>query len=117
MLGDLKPDIMLESAEEVIVGELTSPMEHNMAAQHARKAQKYAHFKLPAGDNRAVHVMPFEVGARGGVTDSLKAFTKRIGLTTKQHAALRDKASKTAVRCSLAVFNNRKDKEWIPPQI
>ncbi|RYD77070.1 MAG: hypothetical protein EOP53_13605, partial [Sphingobacteriales bacterium] len=63
----LRPDFVLENDEEVIIGELTSPMEHNMESANEKKEAKYSAVKVPDGDDRDVVVMPFEVGARGGV--------------------------------------------------
>ena len=117
MLGTLRPDIVLESNEKIIIGELTSPMEHNIRKQHEYKANKYKNFQLPEGDHRDVVVMPFEVGARGGISNSLNKFLTMIGFSKKQYKETRIKASKSALNASTQIFANKNTTDWIPPSI
>ena len=116
MLGTLRPDIVLESDKEIVIGELTSPMEHNMKGSNEKKALKYSTFKLPNGDNRDVIVLPFEVGARGGVNRTLTTFLHHVGLNKKQIRVTKEKVSKAAISASQEIFAARNKKDWsVPP--
>ena len=117
MLGSLRPDIVLENDKEIIIGELTSPMEHNMASANTKKAQKYSAFKLPDDDDREVVVLPFEVGARGGVNRTLSCFLTYVGLTKKQVRVTKEKVSKAAINASQQIFAAKNRKDWIVPPI
>ena len=116
MLGLLRPDLVLTNEREVILAELTSPMENNMAQRNKDKAKRYCNLRLPAGDARQLYVIPFEIGARGGINGSLKKLLSHLGLTGHKYRKVRDELSRTALRCSKDIFLHKSVRDWVPQQ-
>ena len=116
MLGTLRPDLVLTNEREVILAELTSPMEHNMERRNKDKTARYESLRLPAGDNGRLYKFPFEIGARGGINGSLKKLLDHIGLQGHQYREVRDHLSRTALRCSAEIFSHKGVRDWVPQQ-
>jgi hypothetical protein len=73
----LKPDIVLinESTKNIIIGELTCPMEARMTYWHETKTKKYHDLANRIAEKGfTVRFFAFEVGCRGLVGKSLRKF-------------------------------------------
>ena len=64
--SNLRPDIIIESDQEVVIGELTSPMVWNMVSSNVKKTKKYEDELRPRmKSNKPLKIQTFEVSARG----------------------------------------------------
>ena len=109
------PDLVLVSAKAIVIGELTAPMEHNMACQHTIKTDKYyglCQNIAQANPDMTVDLQCFEVGARGGVTSTLKEFFQICRMPNKAVKSAMDAASRRAVECSARIFKYRDTHDW-----
>jgi hypothetical protein len=82
----LKPDIVLinESTKDIIIGELTCPMEALMAYWHETKTKKYHDLANRIAEKGfTVRFFAFEVGCRGLVGKSLRKFLTALELPKK----------------------------------
>ena len=111
----LLPDIILVSEDAILIGELTSPMEHNMAKQNSIKTAKYETLRdnMAAGNpEKEVSLHCFEVGARGGVGASLREFLKACHMTNAAVNTIMQAASARAIQCSSLIFKYRDTHDW-----
>ncbi|KAL0213501.1 hypothetical protein RCL1_007127 [Eukaryota sp. TZLM3-RCL] len=68
----LRPDILLINSKEVLIAELTCPMESSLNSRHSEKTAKYQHLaSLYRGQSFDVSIYAFEISARGLVADSV----------------------------------------------
>ena len=114
---ELKPDLIVVTPNKIIIGELTSCMEHNFAVNNARKTTKYQQLRSNiASKNPQMEVIlrPFEVGARGGVASTLEAFLKDAKISRKNVRFVKENASRAAIKASEIIFNQRNSTSWCP---
>ncbi|KAL0225056.1 hypothetical protein RCL1_002968 [Eukaryota sp. TZLM3-RCL] len=78
--SDLRPDILLINSQEVIISELTCPMESSLIEKTA-KCQQLASSYTAQSLNVSFYV--FEVSASGLNTDSVSIFPQKLLVPTK----------------------------------
>ena len=106
----LRPDIVLLSKKtrHVIMIELTSPMEENIAARNDFKRKKYEELVDECKQAGWIaHLFCMEVGARGFIANSVNFTLKRLGIDWKNINTYRNIVSKVALRCSYAIYLQR----------
>ena len=112
-LSEQKPDLLIHhsSTDTLWIAELTCPMEHNMQSKHELKSKKYENL-CRIINVKTVHNMPFEIGALGGIGESLRRLMTSLGITTKEYKTIRDTLSKEALRSSKMIFDHRDRRDW-----
>ncbi|KAL0217889.1 hypothetical protein RCL1_008738 [Eukaryota sp. TZLM3-RCL] len=82
--GDLRPDIILINGNNLIIGELTCPMESSLSSRHQEKESKYYHLSSLFHNQRfVVTICAFEISARGLTADSLFFFLNQLEVPKK----------------------------------
>ena len=117
-----RPDLVLidEAAREIVIFELTSPWDSNIARSHSYKEDKYAPLVADLACNFKVSLFSVEVSVRGQVSKENKARFKAFSYrccddpkaTTK---LLVGNCSKAALLCSFSIFTSRKEPTWTSP--
>lgn len=110
-----RPDIVIYSrkTKRVLILELTSPMEQNFATRHDFKVKKYEELLAKCRDNGwRPEFMAFEVGARGFLAKSTSVLLSSFNLSS---ADIRFELGSTALRCSYAIFIQRRRAIWQQP--
>jgi hypothetical protein len=81
----LKPDFLInESTKDIIIGELTCPMEARMTSWHETKTKKYHDLANRIAEKGfKVRFFAFEVRCRGLVGKSLRKFLTALELSKK----------------------------------
>ena len=112
-----KPDGYVVSHEEklCVVIELTCPMEENMDKWHLKKKEKYKQ-ELQSEVYEMIYVV-VEVGARGGMLNTLRREFRRLGLTKAEVSKLVDECRRMAERCSFAVWCQRFTKDFVATEM
>jgi hypothetical protein len=114
---DQRPDIVLWSAttKTLILIELTVPYEDNIADADFRKKAKYQDL-VDACRNEQwdVYFQTIEIGVRGFVAGSFRKCLKLLGINNSTIARATSKVSKTALRCSYALYLARNLSNWKP---
>jgi hypothetical protein len=102
----LKPDIVLinESTQDIIIGELTCPMEARMTSWHETKTKKYHDLANRIAEKGfTFRFFAFEVGCRGLVGKSLRKFLTALELPKK------------IIEGSISVFRSRSNGPMLIP--
>ncbi len=110
----LKPDIVLinESTKDIIIGELTCPMEADMTYWHETKTMKYHDLANRIAEKGfTVRFFAFEVGCRG---KSLRKFLTALELPKKIIEEKLIDCAITALKCSRKIFLSRSSFNFEP---
>ena len=112
----LRPDVILinERKKEVIIGELSVPLESAMESRHKEKAKKYVDIGTEfqsLGFN--AKICAFEISSRGVVSSSLNTFLFEAGLSKKRREETINQVSLKALKCSSQLFYARHSKQWL----
>jgi hypothetical protein len=112
-----KPDAYIVSSEEKIcvVIELTCPMEENMDNWHIKKTKKYE--EELTSEVYKMHYVVVEVGARGGLTVTLRNCMKKLGLTKKEATSVVEECVLMARRCSFVIWCQRFNKKFVATEM
>jgi hypothetical protein len=113
----LRPDGVIWSlvSKTAIVIELTVPSEDAIADAAFRKSNKYSSLVAECRlQGWTVHLMTVEVGARGFVAFSVRQCFKKLGLINAAVKTALTAVSKTALRCSYALYLARNNHAWKP---
>ena len=105
-----RPDIVLISnkIKHIIMIELTSPMEENIAIRNDFKRKKYEGLVDECKQAGWIaDLFCIEVGARGFISNSVNFTLKRLGFSWKTINRYRNTVSKVALRCSYAIYLQR----------
>ena len=111
-----RPDVVIVSKDTktVIMVELTSPMEENVEKRNSDKKKKYDDLVFQCKNrNWNAHLMCVEVGARGFLANSINYMVRRLGINTKEARKMKSEISLTALRCSYAIYLQRKAKSFV----
>jgi len=114
--SSLVPDLVVVSDTTIVIAELTSPMEHNVNSWHEKKSTKYEGLRqniAAMNPGKSVEVKAFEVGARGGVSNSLREFLVAVACSRKVINKICAAASSQAVQASELIFKFRDSSSWI----
>ena len=110
-----RPDIVIfsRSLRQVILIELTVPLEDRVSDAHSRKHDRYLPLLVNCESNgwHATH-FPVEVGCRGFVAFSLTRCLKDLGFPTYWAKRVRNECSRVAQRCSYLLYLRRSIREW-----
>jgi hypothetical protein len=113
----LKSDIVLinESTKDIIIGELTCPMEARMTYWHETKTKKYHDLASRIAEKGfAIRFFAFEVGCRGLVGKSLRKFLTALELPKKISEETLTDCAITALKCSRKIFLSRSSLNFEP---
>jgi hypothetical protein len=114
---DQRPDIVVwsETVKMVIMIELTVPSEDNIVDAEFRKKNRYDGLvdacRLASWDAR---LLTIEVGVHGFVAGSLRQCLKLLDVPNPAITRTTSAASKTALRCSYAIYLARNNPAWKP---
>jgi hypothetical protein len=86
-------------------------MEHNMESKHAAKEEKYTRLSESINVN-VVHSMPFEIGALGGISQTLDILLSSLGIHCPDRRKIRATLSKEALLSSKIMFDFRDRRDW-----
>lgn len=110
-----RPDIVIfsRSLRQVILVELTVPLEDRVSAAHERKKDRYAPLLATCESNgwHASH-FPIEVGCRGFVAFSLTRCLRDLGFPGYWAKRVRNECSRVAMRSSYILYLRRSIREW-----
>ena len=110
-----RPDIVIfsRSKRQVILVELTIPLEDRVAQANERKQRRYADLLSKCEENgwHATH-FPVEVGCRGFVAFSLVRCLRDLGFPRCWAKRVRTECSRVALRCSYLLYLRRAIPEW-----
>ncbi|KAL0218001.1 hypothetical protein RCL1_008849 [Eukaryota sp. TZLM3-RCL] len=110
--SNLRPDIILINGNNLIIGELTCPMESSLSSCHREKESKYYHLSsLFYNQGFVVTICAFEIIARGLIADSLVFFLNQLEVTKQYVKLIVQKLSLMVPDCSFKIFINRDNKE------
>ena len=112
-----KPDGYIVSQEQKICValELTCPMEENMEKRHLQKKKKYEQELTSAVYQ--MHYVIVEVGARGGLPDTLRRDLRRLGLTKKEAGVVVEECVIMARRCSFVIWCQRFNPDFVATEM
>ena len=115
----LRPDITVldKKTKSFNIFELTCPLETNIGKRHSEKTNKYSHFLTDITSLKPT-VTCFEIGSRGYVSPDNQARLKTLHSYCKAGLKIRkfkENISALAICSSYAIFNNRKESQWINP--
>jgi hypothetical protein len=112
-ITELRPDLMIYNnhSDTLWIAELTSPMGHNMESKHAAKQEKYTRLSESINVN-VVHNMPFEIGALGGISQTLDILLSSLGIRCPDRRKIRATLSKEALLSSKNIFDFRDRRDW-----
>ena len=116
---NLNPDIVLEGPKDVYLLELTVPFETNISKQHNYKMLRYGHFYMDISSKK-VHILAWEVGARGILTKENKNTLKLIHALSDRKQSLSQVCraqQQSAITSSHHIFLNRRNPGWITPSL
>ena len=110
-----RPDIVIFSRalRQVILIELTVPLEDRVCLAHERKRNRYLPLLSLCQSNgwNATH-FPVEVGSRGFVAYSLMRCLTQLGFPSYWAKKVRNEASKVSLRCSYLIYLRRNIRVW-----
>ena len=110
-----RPDIVIFSRalRQVILIELTVPLEDRVCLAHERKRNRYLPLLSLCQSNgwNATH-FPVEVGSRGFVAYSLMRCLTQQGFPPYWAKKVRNEASKVSLRCSYLIYLRRNIRVW-----
>ena len=115
MLTRLKPDLILasNSTKQMIVTELTIPLEERMEVSAEMKKSKYEELISESARSRwKTTVYTVEVGCRGFAANSLSIFLKDLGFTGKEKTNIIKKVELEAEKASNMVWNWSHVQQW-----
>ena len=118
-----RPDIVLvdRGNEEVILAELTCPFEPYIDNAHDRKSEKYSSLQSDIEANGLkCRLICFEVGSRGLITKDNKNRLSEILHFVNKKEKMKchfQNISKMSILASYAIYNARKDPEWLAPPL
>ena len=116
-----RPDIVLVDRDnkEILLAELTCPFETNIDNANARKTDKYSPLQSDIASNGyKCRLICFEVGSRGLITKNNKKRLSEIIRFVKRGEKMKghyQNLSKLSVLASYAIYNARKEPDWIAP--
>ena len=113
----LRPDMVIwsETTKTVVIMELTVPSEDNVADAAFRKTSKYQDLIASCTLNGwKVRFHTIEVGCRGFVAFSFRTCLRLLGCTNPTIKLASSRVSKTALRCSYALYLARDNASWQP---
>ncbi len=116
--SNFRPDVVAINDQQkiIVLGELTCPMESEMWKWFEEKKRKYEVGLQPyineAYPDYDVRIRPFEVGARGRITESLTWFLREFGTNKAATKKIRQRAAQESLAASYAIWVNRNYKEW-----
>ena len=113
----LRPDLVIwsEAAKTVVIMELTVPSEDNVADAAFRKTDKYQSLVADCSlNNWKVVFQTVEVGCRGF---SFRKYLLLLGCPNSTIKLASSRASRTALRCSYAIYLARNNPSWQPLQL
>ena len=87
-------------------------MEENMEKRHLQKTQKYEE-ELTS----AVYDMIVEVGARGGLPDTLRRRSRRLGFTKKEAGLVVEDCVLVVRRCSFVIWCQRFNPDFVATEM
>jgi hypothetical protein len=111
-----RPDIVLysDSSKQVILIELTCPIEENINTSHAYKIARYHSLKSQISSNGWNCALKcIEVGARGFVGYSALKCLRSLGFQHSKARSICKKLSKASSICSQAIYNCHHAKHWV----
>ena len=114
-ISTLRPDILLFSilTKKVVIIELTSPCEENMAEWHKVKTEKYHTLCSSIRSNGwSVFFFAIEVGARGFCSESVRSCLFQLGFNNKLCKKSLKSLSSIALKCSFEIWLCRNSKSW-----
>ena len=110
-----RPDIVIFSTrtKNVIIIELTVPMEENLASAYDRKKCKYQDLVADC-ENRgwSTYYFPIEVGSRGFCNTSVNTCLTALGIPKGKKKTITDTAAKIALRASYVIWLSRNSKAF-----
>ena len=110
-----RPDnvIFSRALRQVILIELTVPLEDRVCLAHERKRNRYLQLLSSCQSNgwNATH-FPVEVGTRGFVAYSLMRCLTQLGFPPYWAKKVRNEASKVSLRCSYLIYLRRNIRVW-----
>ncbi|KAL0212949.1 hypothetical protein RCL1_006575 [Eukaryota sp. TZLM3-RCL] len=111
--SNLRPDIILINGNNLIVAELSCPMESSLSSRYREKESKYYHLSsLFLNQGFVVTICAFEISAPGLTADSLFFFLNQLEVPKKDVKLIVQKLSLLELDCSFKIFINRDNKEW-----
>ena len=112
-----RPDLVIysNSTRQVILLELTVPVEDNIVPWHIKKEEKYEKLIDDISMNQwSGHVFGIEVGSRGYVAKSLGFALGKLGLGQSSIRSLKKSVSLICLRSSYLIYLSRKNASWRP---
>ena len=105
--------IFSRALRQVILIELTVPLEDRVCLAHERKRNRYLPLLSLCQSNgwNATH-FPVEVGSRGFVAYSLMRCLTQLGFPPYWAKKVRNEASKVSLRCSYLIYLRRNIRVW-----
>ena len=113
----LRPDIILYSnnTKQILMLELTVPMEDNIVQRHLDKENKYARLIDDIELSKwKGHIFGIEIGSRGYVAKSFGFAMTKLGLKQNIIGKLKKAVSLICMRCSYSIYLSRKNETWRP---
>jgi hypothetical protein len=112
-------DGYLISKEErlcVLGPEVTSPMDENVTAWHAKKTEKYRKMVAKV-EGWTFFYFFLEVGALGWVPRSTRVKLRELGFSSKEVKQITNELALIARKCSYVIYLNRRNKDFRPYRI
>ena len=113
--GEFRPDMLIgDDNGNVIIGELSVPMEHLAAARHQQKFLKYQALidKLPNDSHGSV--IAFEVCSDNGmVCPSLNPLLELFMVNKRVQKIIKKELQIVALRASARIFSARDQRDWL----
>ena len=113
----LRPDMVIYSnlTRQVILIELTVPIEDNILQRHRDKESKYNKLIDDIKINQwNAYIFAVEVGSRGYIAKSLLAAFSRLGMSKSEKKKITKDISQVCVRSSYTIYLSRKNNIWRP---
>ena len=116
----LRPDVVFYSVKQKVIlwGELTCPLERNIADAQIRKTFRYSNLETSIRKNNwKVFAMTFEIGDLGFVSKTTHHLFRSLCDNTAQCKFMRKRASVMSLRSSFYIWMSRHNKSFIPPNL
>ena len=108
----LRPDLILEYDEEIILIELTSCMNNRINYWHTLKTQKYTRLTNDISLIKKCSLFAIEVSAVGLVSASTETLLSHLKMPKHIKKRIKSSLSQTALECSKEIFSYRNRTEW-----
>ncbi|KAL0225333.1 hypothetical protein RCL1_003245 [Eukaryota sp. TZLM3-RCL] len=111
--SNLRPDLVTIKEKNVLICELSCPMEDYIDVRHSEKTSKYQPLiieLISQGFNPSIFA--FEVGALGAVSKGTFDLLAELGVNSVQSKQIADELTKAALLCSYKIYLNRDNKVW-----